>query len=142
MLPMQLPSRNGSSASGTGQDSRAKSLTVRVGLLIAIALLGLGWYFKNQTSSRPAAGIANAGCFKVDPKHPYETPIPGFNPRTASDAELAKADFPPRPSPSDARYAAAWNGYVDAYLAGKVVHCIPVNIPGKDAKLHDGPPGR
>jgi len=31
---------------------------------------------------------------------------------------------------------------VDSYMAGKVVHCIPVDVPVQDRTWYDGPPGQ
>lgn len=60
-----------------------------------------------------------------------EIPVPGFIPLTASDAELQKHDFPPRPSgerttanPEGPTNLATWERYARAYVAGQVKLCI------------------
>lgn len=49
-------------------------------------------------------------------------PTPGFNPLTASSAELQAQDFPPRPRPDEGG-TAAWEQYARWYLAGDVYRC-------------------
>ncbi len=50
--------------------------------------------------------------------------MPGFNPETATDAEIAAQDFPPRPAADDTSLKAqAWHQYVRWYLAGDVWDC-------------------
>jgi hypothetical protein len=51
-------------------------------------------------------------------------PTPGFDPNTASDAEIRAQDFPPRPRPGEpGEGLAAWKQYVRWYLAGEVYRC-------------------
>ena len=49
-------------------------------------------------------------------------PKPGFNPLTATAAELRAQDFPPRPRPGEGGMA-AWEQYARWYLAGDVYRC-------------------
>jgi hypothetical protein len=62
-----------------------------------------------------------------------EVPVPGFNPLTASDAELQRHDFPPRPAgrgatetgvPGGPSNLATWEHYARAYVSGQVKECI------------------
>jgi hypothetical protein len=47
--------------------------------------------------------------------------MPGFNPLTASQAELDAHDFPPRPHLPKALHA--WETYAREYVAGRVILC-------------------
>jgi hypothetical protein len=69
-------------------------------------------------------------CIAINPKHPYVTPDPGFNPLTASASELQQHHFPPKPSASDTITDShgqtplqAWMKYAEGYMEGKVVQC-------------------
>jgi hypothetical protein len=57
-------------------------------------------------------------------------PTPGFDPNTASDAELRAQDFPPRPRPGESgEDFTAWKQYVTWYLTGQVYVCLPDRVP-------------
>src|SRR5579862_3800757 len=69
-------------------------------------------------------------CLAINPKHPYVTPDPGFNPLTASAYELQQHRFPPKPSASSTITDShgrtplqAWMNYAEGYMEGKVVQC-------------------
>ena len=52
-------------------------------------------------------------------------PTAGFDPNTASAADLVAQDFPPRPLPNDtSSYPQAWKQYVSWYLSGQVYQCL------------------
>jgi hypothetical protein len=62
-----------------------------------------------------------------------EVPVPGFNPLTATDAQLQQHDFPSRPAGRGATATgvsggptalATWERYARAYVAGRVRECI------------------
>jgi hypothetical protein len=97
-------------------------------ILLATVTLAVIWHAQASAHSGAATG-GHATCAVVDPVHPKLVPVPGFDPNTASDAQLQAQDFPPRPDPSDARAVAAWNHYVSLYLAGNVIQCAN---PGPD----------
>jgi hypothetical protein len=63
-------------------------------------------------------------------------PTPGFDPNTASDAEIRAQDFPPRPRPAEG--IAAWRQYVTWYLTGQVYVCLPNRDP-QDSGISLGP---
>jgi hypothetical protein len=66
-------------------------------------------------------------------------PTPGFDPNTASDAELRAQDFPPRPRPGEPGESfAAWQQYVTWYLTGQVYVCLPTRVP-RDSGIWLGP---
>jgi hypothetical protein len=69
-------------------------------------------------------------------------PTPGFDPNTASDAELRAQDFPPRPRPGEpGEGLAAWNQYVAWYLTGQVYVCLPNRVPQVQIQVVSlGPP--
>jgi hypothetical protein len=62
-------------------------------------------------------------CIAINPKHPYVTPDPGFNPLTASASELQQHHFPPEPPSSDGAALTQWTRYAESYMEGKVVQC-------------------
>ena len=62
-------------------------------------------------------------CIAINPKHPYVTPDPGFNPLTASASELQQHNFPPKPPSGDGAATAQWTRYAESYMEGKVVQC-------------------
>jgi len=55
-------------------------------------------------------------------------PTPGFDPLTATGAELRAQDFPPRPRPGEGGLA-AWEQYARWYMAGQVYRCGTARVP-------------
>ena len=64
-------------------------------------------------------------------------PPPGFDPLTATDAQLAASGFPPRPAGHDAAALAAWKSAVGHSLHAVV--SIPIMAVGKGCAKHGGP---
>lgn len=61
----------------------------------------------------------------------YATPTSGFNPLTASDAELASLNFPPRPSSGTA--LASWTAAMQDWRSTPAMTSLPVPTPGHGA---------
>jgi hypothetical protein len=106
--------------------------------MIAAVAVGYVILSPGRTVTRTPAASAGtatsdtsgASCFKVDPVHSRLIPKPGFDPLTASDAELQAQDFPSRPTKPDP--LSVWEGYAKKYLAGEVINCAlpgPGDIP-------------
>jgi hypothetical protein len=82
------------------------------------------------STNTTTSDTSGASCFKVDPVHPRLIPKPGFDPLTASNAELQAQDFPPRPT--NPAQLSVWDGYARKYLAGEIINCAtpgPGDIP-------------
>src|SRR5947207_1015662 len=94
--------------------------TVTVPIAFAVVTIAVAYVIqpRGRTDAATPAPIAitvvpsdttGAQCFKVDPVHPRLIPTPGFDPLTASDAELHAHDFPSRPTAPD--QLSVWEGY-------------------------------
>lgn len=116
---------------------RARTIAISALMIIAVAV---GYAILHPThTALPAAGAATTvtdtsqpatACVNTSSPNPKLTPTPGFDPLTASDAELQAQDFPPRPADPD--QFAVWQNYAKMYLAGQVTECqdpAPGDIP-------------
>lgn len=105
-----------------------RRLTVVIGgiLLIGSGLAACGSSVK--VTSVTATGPTSTTLRPITSVNPCAVPdgmvvpTPGFNPLTATDAELRAQDFPPRPRPGESGMA-AWQQYARWYLAGDVYRC-------------------
>jgi hypothetical protein len=119
---------------------RTVAVAIAFAMVAMVALVAVGYVIRSPRRTvvvRPIAAArtttsttSHVGCFKVDPVHPRLIPKPGFDPLTASAAELQAQDFPPRPTNPD--QLSIWQEYANKYLAGQIINCAdpgPGDIP-------------